>query len=233
LSRIKFSRAIPLINDFLVKSDFRKFYKSHLDYYESIINQQKLLDIDRMWHWLENEYPTRMDSYQVIISPLTGGWHNTISLIGTQYQECLMYISAASENDGGKTDTLTLSAYERVLFTEIDHNYVNPQTDLLKNELSKVDWKKWYDNRNSGYSSAYATFNEYMTWALFLAYEKERYPNQYMAISQRETNRLEKNRGFAHFREFTDELLKQKTNDPTLPYSSLQVKMIHWMALNQ
>ena len=69
----------------------------------------------------------------------------------------------------------------RVVFTEIDHNFVNPLSDKKIDIINKVfaDRNRWTKEGNgtSAYESAYSVFNEYMTWGLFSLYCLDNFPN--------------------------------------------------------
>jgi hypothetical protein len=92
----------------------------------------------------------------------------------------------------------------RMVFTEIDHNYVNPTTDGYKKELEKVmpDHKK-FNTEKQGYKSAYMTFNEYMTWALYSCYVMDHYDAETAErVISREELFMEQRRGFIRYKAF-------------------------------
>src|SRR5690606_17543288 len=69
-----------------------------------------------------------------------------------------------------------------VVFTEIDHNYVNPTTDKYRKQVDSIFsnrdyWVKPGVARNY-YGSPYAIFNEYMTHAVFCVYIDDVYDQQ-------------------------------------------------------
>ena len=58
-----FKELQPLVEDFAMKSNFRQFYQAHLPYYDKLIERQKqLMPVADMWAWLENEFPTKINS---------------------------------------------------------------------------------------------------------------------------------------------------------------------------
>jgi hypothetical protein len=73
-----FDKSLALINDFIIKSDFRTFYKNHTAYYDSIIaNYGSYYMIDEMLIFLKNEAGLNQNSikkgtYKIIVSPLVG-----------------------------------------------------------------------------------------------------------------------------------------------------------------
>ena len=102
-----------------------------------------------------------------------------------------------------------------IVFTEIDHNYVNPATN---NYIKPVDsifsnpniWTKQGSGSNF-YLSPVGVFNEYMTWAVFCLYVKDRYDKATanLVIEERESLMVEK-RNFVKFKAFDEALLKLK-----------------------
>jgi hypothetical protein len=67
------------------------------------------------------------------------------------------------------------------VFSEIDHNYVNPVSDKYKKEINKImgdeHRSKWIKANGDGkyYGTGYKVFNEYMTHAVYLIYTNEFY----------------------------------------------------------
>lgn len=204
-----FKRFLDLLEDFSRKSNFRKFYKENNFYYENqILKYKEKVPIKKMWLWLEKQFPLRYDCYKIIFSPLTYGSHMTQNFKGRNFKEIVMFISGPdiyTDNYDGIIEEALLS---RLVFTEIDHNYVNPITDENIDRVKKIfaDVKKW--NQQSGYNSPYATFNEYMTWAVFLIYAYENYEKEdYEKIKQIVEKQMIESRKFILFDQFSERLL--------------------------
>mgnify|MGYP006287272955 FL=1 len=174
---------IKLIKDFIAKSEFKEFYKQNRPYYEKLINNyNELCDFHKVKNWLNNKFSTTHHSYRIIFSPLTGGLHNTMSLksINQPGEQIFMFVSAPSESiDSLNNNELEIKASQatREVFTEIDHQYVNPLTDKYISEMksSMSDYKEWSNQKNGLYTSKYKTFNEYMTWGVFNLYALDTY----------------------------------------------------------
>ena len=124
----------------------------------------------------------------------------------------------AGHHDAGSAREGLLS---RVVFTEIDHNYVNPTT-----------WDHWFRvggtfhrrelwNRQNGYADPMSTFNEYMTWAVFLLYAAETYDTAAFEEIKRVTvDSMENRRRFVRFGAFTDAALglyRSRNEGETIP----------------
>jgi hypothetical protein len=118
-----------------------------------------------------------------------------------------------------------------MLFTEIDHNYVNPITDLDSN-LRKVvksfsNIAKW--NKASSYGLPALTFNEYMTWGVFMLYACDIYEGKDLKEIEKVTVDIMNYRGFIHFQEFYDQLLAlYKNRDDGKTVADLYPDILKW-----
>jgi hypothetical protein len=170
----QFRNMLYLIQDFSDKSNFRKFYQDNIEYYKILIDRQnELLPIDKMWNWLEDEFPQRMDSYKIVFSPLIEGSHSTQKFNKgyfrePEFQECIMFINSTENIDSNLeyVERVKEGLMSGIVFTEINHNYVNPTSrenlDAIKKLMKDKDFWASKDAQQN-YSSEYAIFNEYMT----------------------------------------------------------------------
>lgn len=226
-----------LISDFSRETEFQAFYEEHTDYYASLTETAEVIcDYTNMWRWLEGNFPQRYQSYRVIMSPLTGGLHSTTNhaTVDGSSKQSLMWISApVSETPYDQLPVEERADECRVVFTEIDHNYVNPTTDNYLEDLQMAmpDYTYWNDE-TQGYRSAYATFNEYMTWSVFSLYVMDTYPeHQWEQIIQKQETFMQANRGFPEFRSFNRELMRlyqEKDADETV--AELYPEILTWVA---
>ena len=207
-----------LVQDFLNQSKFQNFYNDNYSYYSKLIERQnQLLPIKQMWAWLEKEFPQRMDSYKIIFSPLIGGSHSTQKylkgfFIRPEFQECIMFINSPESVDAKTeySEVLKKGLMSGIVFTEIDHNYVNPASaknfnaikDLLKN---KDIWAT--KDAQEHYQSEYSIFNEYMTHSLFCLYINESYNEEEGREIVNQRIKLMERRGFIKFEQFNDKLI--------------------------
>jgi hypothetical protein len=228
------------LSDFAKKSDFMAFYNANTTYYQEQ-NQliSKTIPISQIWIWLEVNFPIKHDAYTIIISPLTGGSHNTFQYEDdNQYSEIVMFISSIqviNDNSNASTGTLDSTA-SRMLFTEIDHNYVNPITNLDENIKEVVsafsDIKKW--NSKESYGRPALTFNEYMTWGTYLLYAHDTYQEDVYNATTSETIEFMNYRGFTRFNQFYTKLLELYINrNPSEKVSDLYTKILYWCMNNQ
>jgi hypothetical protein len=236
-----FGKLIPLIEDFAVKSKFRIFYKNNIGFFEREIEREKdLLPVKQMWKWLEVQFTnTDYQSYKVISSPLIGGSHSTQNYFTPRHPgwfgECVMFIATTE-----RVDTLNnLSEIQKqalmsgVVFTEIDHNYVNPVSGKYAIAIDSIfsNRKIWakQGNGSNWYGSPESVFNEYMTWAVFCLYMLDNYdkPTADLAINERETRMVEK-RNFIRFKEFDQALIKIREEHKDLKVADLYPFILEW-----
>lgn len=164
-----FEKNIDLIQDFIVKSNYREFYSKQKPYFDSISQlYEESLMINKIEKFLIREFETNSKSnHRIIVSPLVGRMH------------CQRYFNKASTsfinipdylydiNNINQISDKDIASGLHMFFTEIDHDYVNPITKKYK-KLHSVNFttSKW--DKNSGYGNwDRAVFNEYMTWAVY------------------------------------------------------------------
>lgn len=229
-----------LIEDFAKKSNFKDFYREHEAYYNKLIdNYYELSDFKGMQTWLEKKFTSKYQSYRIIFSPLTYGFHSTMNFRNAErsMNQNFMFVSAPRENiDSLSSEEFEIasSRYSRVVFTEIDHNYVNPVTDQFLEELDTAmsDYKDWNAQENSLYPSKYKTFNEYMTWGVFNLYALDIYSEENMdAIIKYQTDFITDKRKFIRFREFNEELIRLYKSKGKPGIEELYEPIFEWMKL--
>ena len=132
-----------LINDFAKTTNFIAFYNSHKSYYAKLIGlSNQLCNFENMKVWLESKFANKYSSYRIVFSPLTGGSHNTVHIedVNKGVKQAIMFVCAPDENleVTGKDFEIKAGQMGRVVFTEIDHNYVNPLTDRYEKQLNSA-----------------------------------------------------------------------------------------------
>jgi hypothetical protein len=205
-----FAKHLAQVEDFAKVSNFRKFYNDNLPYYQEQIRlYRQKIPVRKMWTWLEEKFPARHDCYKIIFSPLVGGSHEKRNFSTNGFSEIIMFVSGPGESTD-TSDKIEQGCLSRVVFAEIDHNYVNSVTakhlDRVNKAFSDID--KW--NTKTGYRSAEATFNEYMTWAVFVLYVYDNYEQQdaEIIVKRSTVDKMVDRRGFVRFKEFAEELLR-------------------------
>lgn len=205
----RFKELLELVEDFAKVSNFRKFYHDNLPYYQEQIQlYRQKVPLRKMWTWLEEKFPARHDCYKVVFSPLLGSSHETCSFEDKGFSETIMFVSGPGE-PGENTDAVAEGLLSRVIFTEIDHNYVNSITSKNVGRVNEVfaDLDKW--KRQDGYPSSEMTFNEYMTWAVFTLYAHDTYEQRdFEIINDKMTKQMVNFRKFVLFEQFDKKLLE-------------------------
>ena len=118
-------------------------------------------------------------------------------------RETIMFIAGPDIVQNTADERLRTAELERLVFTEIDHNYVNPGTDRHQQRVKDVFRNVGFWNADVNYRSAVATFNEYMTWAVFNVYARDTYDSATAAAFRESVIRsMVQQRKFLKFREF-------------------------------
>ncbi|MDR6197519.1 DUF4932 domain-containing protein [Siphonobacter sp. SORGH_AS_0500] len=207
------------IEDFAKKSKFREFYNNHKPYYAEIISSyEKNANLGKQWKWLEKNFKTTQNSYAIFCSPLikslnyTGDFKNNNFKLIYMVLPPLDKMEKLSERENELFNT-------RVMFTEIDHNYVKEPTLANQETINQYfkDRKEWTNEDIEGvsaYPNPVKVFDEYMTFGVFVLYCKENYDNKDFLSAQESVISLMKERGFPKMQEFTDKLLKVRSENP-------------------
>lgn len=236
-----FGKLKILVEDFAKKSNFKQFYKSNLNFYDRQIKRQsELLTIKKMWAWLELNFPKeKFNSYKIVFSPLIGGSHSTqryhTSTDEGEFNQIAMFICNTDRVDEDKklTEKQKEGLMSGIVFTEIDHNYVNPSTNKYRKQIDSIFSKRnfWTEKGSSSeyYENSIAVFNEYMTWAVFCLYIADNYDKETadLVINERES-RMTNIRKFIKFKEFDQALLKIRQEHKDLKVVELYPFIIAW-----
>lgn len=223
---------IEVFEDFAKVSNFRKFFKNNKSYYNSLLKTYNELNpIQKMQTWLDKKFGFGYGSYLVYFSPLVYGAHSTSRFEDNGLTQTVMFIASADYDQKlSKTQNELLES--RVVFTEIDHNYVNPTSDLFLTEINESlsNREKWAnENITSMYPNPYTVFNEYMTFGVYSLYVNDNFSQedakQYFPIME---NQMVDSRGFILFKEFNQELLKHYNANPKITMKELYTHMLNW-----
>lgn len=224
------SKLLPKLEDFAKESNFNTFYDQNKEYYQSLIDDYyRLVPIDKMWKWVEKKFPQRHNSYKIYFSPLVGGAHSTQKFTDNGFSETAMYVNAPILSDK-YSDKEKEAILTRVVFTEIDHNYVNPTTDEFKEINTLLQPLSCWNSGKQSYDSSYATFNEYMTWAVFTLYLYDNFDTEvFEKRNEKEANFMANGRGFTKFKEFNNFVLDWYKNNSDASLKELYPPVIEWI----
>jgi hypothetical protein len=204
---------IRTLEDFARQSNFELFYRTHKSFYDSLISlQKKYMPVKEMWTWLENEFPFKYHSYKIIFSPLIGGSHSTDRHEVDGFKEIIMFVNSVLRQKAEKPSVME-GLMSGIVFTEIDHNYVNPVSDNFKQEINEIFSNRqiWAGNDGTdaaNYNNATSVFNEYMTHSLFCLYASLKYSNEDFKIINSARQDIMNRRGFIKFKEFNERLME-------------------------
>jgi hypothetical protein len=223
-----FSENIELIQDFTEVSGFLRFYEEHRPYYDELVRlYESRVDLNGMIGWLTREFGGGYQAYTILFSPLILGNQATTRKIGETFGQVFMIVDppAQTEDLAG-----ALNSFKWV-FTELDHNFVNPLSDRHEEKINAVfsDRRLWTaGGQSGGYSSPIAVFNEYMTWAVYLLYVQDHFDEE----TSREhaavvTEFMEERRGFPNFGDFLAQL-KAERRRVDAPISTLYPELLEW-----
>lgn len=224
---------IEEIEAFAKLTNFRKFYSDNkLFYKEQIYQMEVQIPVEKQWKWLENNFKIKYDNYRITFSPLVSGSHSTNKFIQDGFKQTVMFICGPLEKRILR-DEIIEGLMSRVVFTEIDHNYVNPISDIFKQEINNalINIEKWATkNAFSNYPCSYAVFNEYMTFGVFTLYVLENFSREdFKKINNLTVRKMNKRRGFIKFNEFNEKLIElYKSKDPGSSIESIYPKIIKW-----
>lgn len=227
-----------LLLDFARVSNFEEFYSKHRTYYLDVLQSaRKFARVHEQQVWLENHFPTQYGRYKLILSPLMQGTHFTQRFNWKHEKQCLMWIASPDETSMESLE-IQSGRYMSIVMTEIDHNYVNPQSDLYKKRINSLLGEEFRKNwvvstyASQNYGSGYKVFNEYMTHAVYLLFTSTLFPSEIQELLEKsKIHGMEKNRGFYRFGEFyakcrslTQNSLKKE------PISTHYPELLNWIA---
>ena len=217
-----FKKLLPLMQDFADKSSYVNFYKNNKPFYDNeILLEQKRMPVKKMWAWLEEKFPTiKYNSYKVVFSPLIGATHSTQNFAsltdqGNWFKESVMFVAGPGimGKDSALTEEQKVGLFSGIVFTEIDHNYVNPVSMKYQTQIDSIFSKREIWTSSGGDTKFYGTpmevFNEYMTHAVFCLYVLDNFdPVTADFIIKRRESLMVDHRKYIRFKEFNQTLIK-------------------------
>ena len=199
------------IEEFAKKSKFREFYLKQSDYYNQIkLEYEKKANLGKQWRWLEKSFNSKINSYTIYCSPLINGLNYTGEFENNHFKLAYMVLPPL-DNYPNLSEFKNELLNTRVMFTEIDHNYVNPPSYINQNTINEKfkDRNFWVNEKVNGisaYPSPIKVFNEYMTFGIFLLYCKEIYGEDKLQQTTDDIVALMAERGFPKMKEFATKL---------------------------
>lgn len=233
-----FRQLLPLIEDFVKKSRYREFYQSNRNFYaQQVKRQTELMPVRNMWNWLERQFPRfKYQSYRVVFSPLIGGSHSTQNFStfhkSESFRETVMFVCGPDRYDKPDlTEKQKEGLLSGIVFTEIDHNYINPATNRYARTVDSIFSNRalWAGGNTSWYDNPVSVFNEYMTHAVFCLWVLDNYDKATadFVISNRESLMVDR-RHFIKFKEFNRALIDLHEKNAGTMAADLYPAVLDW-----
>jgi len=228
------------LEDFAIATDFRGFYLENKPFYDKIKQDyEKYGEIDKQKEWLEKKFDYKINSYRVLTSPLIGGLNATTTFEDNNFKEMLLYLPMI-RNDKELTNEANIAMNSRVIFTEIDHNYVGPLSDKYKGTIDTIfnNRNLWVNSSNKStthYFSPVKVFDEYMTWGLFILYASDTYANDQNSLKYiiDHINSKMMAKGFPKAEAFNKELYRLYKQNPKYKIEMIYKDILEWSSNQQ
>ena len=233
-----------LLNSFSKESRFRQFYRENLDIYAKRISFfTDTVNTAEMKKWLDFHFPesSDYDSYKIIFSPLVSYNQSSTWFESNGFRELQPHVNFPYRQDIKQLYPLSKEAeiiYRgNIVFTEINHGYINPESDKYADRISKAisNREKWVDkSRAANYYRGNAAFIEYMNWGLvtlrivdYVAREEQE------KLIARVERMMVKNRSFIKFKEYNRFLIELYVNrGEEMTIADLYPQIINWFKRN-
>ena len=153
--------------------------------------------LTEMLQFLSDEFGNHIvsTSYAITISPLVGRMNCQRNIGGVTMDFVSLPDYVFSQDNVKQISDEEYALNLHMLFTEMDHAFVNPTTDKHKKLVSTCFNPEYWD-KGSGYEShKLATFNEYMTWAVYDLFIYKYFPQAADTVCK-EWAAINVNRGF-------------------------------------
>ncbi len=238
---------IEQLQAFSDATKFRKFFKENKKTYDDqVAFYRDTANIAEMKRWLDKNFPTSndYDTYNIIFSPLVAYNQSTNWFESNGFKELQPHVNFPYEQDLSRFFKDTMISDEaavifrgNIVFTEINHGYINPEAEKYAERVAKAISKRsfWVEDRmGPNYYGGNALFNEYMNWALcslrIVDYVPEAEQARLIAAID---GMMTKNRAFPQFAKFDTFLIGlYKARKPGQTLADLYPQIIDWFAEN-
>ncbi len=238
---------IEQLQAFADASDFRKFFRENKKTYdEQIAFYRDTADTAEMKRWLDKNFPASndYDTYNIIFSPLVAYNQSTNWFESNDFKELQPHVNFPYPQDfarsgiGGKISEKSQIVFRgNIVFTEINHGYINPEADKYAERIAKAISNRdfWVDKKmGPGYYGGSAAFNEYMNWALVNLRIVDYVPAEEQgALIAAVEEMMTRRRGFPQFAAFDKFLIDlYKNRKPGQTLADLYPQIIDWFEQN-
>ena len=237
---------LALMQSFADATDFRKFYRENAEtYQEQIVFYRDVANIAEMKRWLDRNFPgsSDYDTYKIIFSPLVAYNQSTTWFESNGLKELQPHVNFPYPQDVKRSGIEGMSQEAEtiyrgnIVFTEINHGYINPETDKYADRIMKAisNRDRWVDkSKGLGYYGGIAAFNEYMNWGLVSLRIADYAPRAEQDMMIEGVDRMmTERRGFPRFKEFDTFLVDLYRNrKPGQTLADLYPQIIEWFEKN-
>ena len=196
-----------------------------------------------MKNWLDKHFPgsNDYDSYKIVFSPLVAYNQSSTWFESNGFKELQPHVNFPYPVDFKKLLALTskdaVTIYRgNIVFTEINHGYINPEADKYGEKYLKAVSNRNYwieKKRGTNYYPGKAAFTEYMNWGLVVLRILDYVPkNEQKPLIERVERLMVKNRGFIRFREYNFFLMNLYENRGGKTLADLYPQIIEWFDIN-
>lgn len=231
-----FDEHLGLITDFVRTSGFRAFYQRHQPYYDSLrVAYQSSQHLPEVLAFLAAELGQAPPDarYAIVFSPLVGrmNCHRDVNHVATDFITLPEYLLNPTAAQAPAAADVASGIH--MLFTEMDHGFVNPVTDQYAAQVTAAFAPAAWD-KGSGYEKdPFGTFNEYMTWAVYDLFVNQYFPQVAAQVCQNWAMQNESRGFFAStlFNEKLRDLYAHRQKGQTL--RDLYPSLLKWSAQQQ
>ena len=241
----------PFLSDlqaFADASRFRRFYKQNKKTYtEQIAFYRDTANIAEMKRWLDKNFPASndYDTYNIIFSPLVAYNQSANWFESNGFKELQPHVNFPYEQDlkrffkdSALSEKAAVVFRGNIVFTEINHGYINPEADKYAERIAKAVSNRdhWVDKKmGANYYGGNAAFNEYMNWALvsLRIVDYVPAPAEQSAMIAAIDEMMTKRRGFPQFAKLDGFLIElYKNRQPGQTLADLYPQIIDWFEEN-
>ncbi len=223
-------------------TSFRDFFESERPTYEEQVRfYAEDIDLNEMKTWLGRQFPEvdPYDTVKIVLSPLVGGSQSVTWIQQGDFRELQPHVNFPYRRLKDASPTSDLIYRGNIVFTELNHGYINPTANGYVDEIVKAvtDLSFWTTEQVQGfYGTPSATFNEYMNWGLVALRYLDYAPEE---DHEKLLNRLdefmgENGRGFLQFPEFRAFLVETYANrGEKETIADLYPAIVQWFAAHE
>jgi hypothetical protein len=235
----------PFLGDlqsFAAASRFREFYRNNArTYAEQAAFYERQADVGAMKKWLDANFPgsRHYDLYRIVFSPLVYGNQSTTWFESNGFRELQPHVNYPYPEDVQRWGVGRIGPESAILFrglivfTEINHGYINPEADKYADRIRRVVSNRavWVGDRHGdAYYRGIASFNEYMNWALVSLWFADHAPAADRAAMIAAVEKvMTESRAFPQFAAFDRFLLElYRSRKPGETLADLYPRIISW-----